>query len=246
MGEVAKKVGITGAAGVIGCALQHGLSPRYRLTLFDVKRFSSPVGAECRTVDFADRSRLAGIFDGLDAVIHLAGDPRPHAPRNSTLRNNFVATSHVFEAARQAGVKKVVFASSNFYHEGAVARALATDTRHAITLEQNPTPNCLYGESKVFGEQVGRHLSHFGVRFVALRIGWTVAEDDPVLYDGDYMRAVFCSKRDLVQAFTRGVEIDEEFLVAFAVSDNSLGVFDLTETRKTLGFLPQDNAENYR
>ena len=108
-----------------------------------------------------------------------------------------------------------------------------------------PTPLCLYGESKVFGESIGRHLSYLGMQFVALRIGWTVPEDNPAYYESDYMRAVFCSKRDLVQAFKKALEIETDFLPAFAVSNNTHGVFDLKETKEKLGFDPQDNYENY-
>jgi hypothetical protein len=72
-----------------------------------------------------------------------------------------------------------------------------------------------------------------------------VPQDNPALYGGDYMRAVFCSHRDLVQAFTRAIEIDTDYLVAFAVSNNTHNVFDMRETRKKLGFSPQDNAEDY-
>ena len=59
------------------------------------------------------------------------------------------------------------------------------------------------------------------------------------------MRAMFCSKRDLVQAFDRALEVDADFVTAYAVSDNGGGAFDLEETRKVLGFQPQDNAEDY-
>jgi hypothetical protein len=83
------------------------------------------------------------------------------------------------------------------------------------------------------------------MQFVALRIGWTVPEDNPAFYGGDYMRAVFCSKKDLTQAFTKALKVDTDFLAAFAVSNNSRPVFDLAETKKKLGFLPQDDAEKY-
>ena len=59
-------------------------------------------------------------FGGLDAIIHLAGNPRPDAPRESTIRNNFIATNFVFEEAKNAKAEKIVFASSNFYHQGAI------------------------------------------------------------------------------------------------------------------------------
>lgn len=241
-----KKIGITGAAGNIGTTLQKALSSHYELTLYDLKDINTSFSVRCVKVDFGEQKQLAGVFDGLDALIHLAGDPRPNAPRQSTLRNNFTATSHVFEEARSAGIRKVVFASSNFYHEGDIAALLQRGTGPLITLDRAPTPQTLYGESKVFGEAVGRHLSHLGIKFAALRIGWTVPEDNPALYSGAYMRAVFCSHRDLVQAFTKAMESDRDYLVAFAVSDNSHAVFDLMETRKQLGFIPMDNAENYR
>lgn len=239
------KIGITGAAGNIGTTLRQGLSPDYALTLYDLKKPQAHSDRHCFTVDFSERSQLPGLFAGLDAVIHLAGDPRPNAPQSLTLRNNFAATSYIFEEARTAGVKKVVFASSNYYHEGAIIEALRQGSGAVITLDSNPTPHCLYGKSKVFGENVGRHLSHFGVQFVALRIGWTVPEDSPRLYDGPYMRAIFCSKRDLVQAFSRALEVDADFLTAFAVSNNRHGVFALDETRKKLGFIPEDDADRY-
>ncbi len=245
MKAAGKKVGITGAAGNVGATLRQGLSADYALTLYDLRSPQALVEDEFVQVDCGDPQQLAGIFDGLDVLIHLAGDPSPDAARQSTLRNNFRATSYVFEEVKRAGVKKLIFASSNFYHQGDISTALRGNSGPLITLDRNPTPQCLYGESKVFGENVGRHLSHLGIQFAALRIGWTVPQDNPALYGGAYMRAVFCSHRDLVAAFSRALEIDQDFLVAFAVSNNGQPVFDLTETSRQLGFFPQDNAEDY-
>ena len=238
-------VGITGAAGVIGTTLRNSLSEKYTLTLYDVKEIKQTYKDKFIKVDFAHEKELNGIFNGLDAIIHLAGDPRPNAPAQSTLRNNFIATSFVFEEAKRAGIKKIVFASSNFYHQGSLMQALESKLKNLITLDTPPTPLCLYGKSKVFGETIGLHLSHLGLQFTALRIGWTVPEDNPAVYGGDYMRAVFCSKRDLIQAFDKALKADTDYLTAFAVSDNDRGVFDLTETKNKLGFHPQDNSEKY-
>jgi len=240
-----KKVGITGAAGNIGTTLQKGLCERYKLSLFDIRQSSPVCEAAFTKVDFADKTKLKGIFDGLDAIIHLAGNPRPDAPRQATYRNNFEAASYVFEEARTAGVKKIVYASSNFYHEAAIGQILDGTSRQLITLDMPPSPICLYGESKVFGESLGRHMSYFGIKFTALRIGWTVPQDNPAVYGGDYMRAVFCSKRDLVQAFDKALTVNAGFLAAFVTSNNTHNVFDLDQTRKTLGFDPQDDAEKY-
>lgn len=240
-----KKVGITGANGNIGTTLQKGLAEKFDLTLFDLKNAKTSSRGKFVKVDCGQRKQLAGVFNGLDAVIHLAGDPRPNAPRESTLKNNFAATSFVFEEAKNAGVKKVVFAGSNFFHQGDIGEALRDGRKGCIRLEDPPTPQCLYGESKVFGESLGRHLSFFGVQFASLRIGWTVPEDNPALYGGAYMRAIFCSHRDLVQAFTKALETDQDFLVGFAVSNNSDNIFDMTKTEQQLGFVPQDDSKTY-
>ncbi|MFA5117527.1 MAG: NAD(P)-dependent oxidoreductase [Candidatus Omnitrophota bacterium] len=240
-----KKVGITGASGNIGSTLQKGLCDTYGLSLYDLKEASPLSGCRFTKVDFARKEELDGIFDGLDALIHLAGNPHPDAPRQATYRNNFAATSYVFEEARRAKVKKIVYASSNFYHEAAISKVIQGSSKSRITLDMPPSPLSLYGESKVFGENLGRHLSYLGIQFVALRIGWTIPQDDPTLYDSEYMRAVFCSKRDLVQAFDKALRLETTFQAAFVTSDNTANVFDLNETKRKLDFHPQDNAENY-
>lgn len=235
-----KTVGITGAVGNLGTTLTSGLKETYDLKLFDIKERNN-----VHKVDFADPANVKGCFDGLDAIIHLAGDPRVGAPYESTYRNNFLALSVVFEEAYRAGIKKIVFASSNFYHEGDIGMALRGGGKRMIKLSDDPTPQSLYGHSKVYGEAVGRHYSHLGVKFVALRIGWSVPSDDPRPYAGPYMAAVFCSHRDLVQAFDKALQAEDDFLAAFAVSDNTNKVFDLAETSAKLGFEPVDNYGHY-
>ena len=51
-------------------------------------------------------------MEGQDAVVHLAADTAVEATWESTLSNNFVSTYNVFEASKRAGVRGVVFASS--------------------------------------------------------------------------------------------------------------------------------------
>lgn len=61
------------------------------------------------------RSRLAARFAGCDTVIHLAAIPHPHMPGAADVdfeRINYAGSVNVFEAARQAGVSKFIFASS--------------------------------------------------------------------------------------------------------------------------------------
>jgi len=239
------KIGITGASGNIGKTLRDGLKDKYDLFLFDIKKSGIEKDEKFQTVDFAEKDSLKKVFDGIDILIHLAGDPRPQAPHESTLKNNFRATSFIFDEAYKVSVKKIIFASSNFYHEGDIMEILRGRSDELITIDRNASPISLYGKSKVFGEFTGLHYSQLGMQFISLRIGWTIVEDDPSLYGGEYMRAMFVSKRDLIQAFEKAIEIDTPYLSAFAISDNDRKVFSLEETEKILGFKPLDNAENW-
>ena len=85
--------------------------------------------------------------------------------------------------------------------------------------------------------------------FVGMRIGWLTANDDPSWTKGkkaeDYMRAMYLSHRDCVVAHRRALEVETQYLLAYVVSNNDRRVFDLEETVATLGFEPQDYAEDY-
>ncbi len=238
------RIGITGAAGNIGRTLTDGLKESFQLDLFDrIAMTNSEHSAN--VVNLSNKNELSGKFNGLDALIHLAGNPSPSAPESDTMLNNFVATSLVFEEAKRAGVKKIIFASSNFYHEGHISEMMMGKRKKRITLSTMATPQSMYGKSKQFGEQIGLHLSYFGVSFAAIRIGWTVPQDSPLPYDSPYMRAMFCSKRDLTQAFTRALSSEQSFITGYAISNNDTRLFDLTETNEKLGFYPVDNSAEY-
>ena len=133
---------------------------------------------------------------------------------------------------------------------GASPEVLDTSRRVKLRLGDPPKPTSLYGVSKLFGETLGRSYSlEYGVRFVALRIEATGPADSPADWQGrpesDYVKAMYLSKRDCVQAFTRALEVDTDFLVAYAVSRNSTRIFDMREIEEKLQFFPVDSSDDY-
>ena len=123
-------------------------------------------------------------------------------------------------------------------------------SRGYIRLSDSPSPDSLYAVSKLLGENLGWYYwKFFGIKCVALRIGSTSSEDNPLIWQGselEYMvRAIFLSKRDCVNAFKKALEVDCGYLVAYAISDNDRRFFDMKETTEKLGTNPQDNAEDY-
>ncbi|NKB68964.1 MAG: NAD-dependent epimerase/dehydratase family protein [Candidatus Latescibacteria bacterium] len=253
-------VGITGAAGRIGSMLVDGLSDQYELTLFDVdNEVKQKYGDDHHTVvaDLSDAEAIVGLFDGIDVVLHLAASARDTSPWESVLPHNIVATYNVFEEARRAGVGKLVFASSNHTQNGIAMADTSTSLtpfyekrRGYIRLDDPPTPTSIYGVSKIFGESLGwlYHKRH-GIRFVGLRIGATGPSDNIGGSLGtdreSYIRAMFLSRRDCIEVFKRAIEVDTEFLVAYAISDNDGRIFDMKESMEKLEFDPQDNSEDF-
>jgi nucleoside-diphosphate-sugar epimerase len=252
-------VGITGASGHIGITLTEGLPDRYQLTLFHNRsEIRSDLAGKFKTVraDFSKTEQVQGVFEGLDAVIHLAAAASTEADWESVLHNNIIATYNVFEEARRAGVVKIVFASTNHTQHDYIGKTPMTldrffvPTMGFVKLSDPPAPDSYYGISKLFGENMGWYYSRRrGIQFTSLRIGSTFPQDDPSIWKGTdregHARAIFLSKRDCVEAFARALEVSTDFLLAYAISNNDRRFFDLTETKEKLGFYPKDNAEDY-
>ncbi len=244
------KVGITGAEGRIGGYLRAGLTDTHHISSFSL----TPQDFESTVVDISDTDAMNGVFSGLDAVIHLAGDPSPAGSWESMLKNNIIGTFNVLEESRRAGVKKVVFASTNHTQHGETMGAspeiLDTSKPVMLRLGDYFNPSSIYGASKATGEIYGRLFArHHGVQFVAMRIGAIGDEDSPMRSAGtpseDYVRAMFLSRRDLVDAFQKALDVDREFTLAYVISNNGRRIFDMRETNEVLGFYPQDDAETF-
>jgi hypothetical protein len=151
-----RRVLVTGGEGIIGSVVRRTLADAYDLSFLTLRpaSFASHVG---------NITRLASIrpaFRGVDAVVHLAGASSVDSPWEQVLANNVVGTYNVFEAARLAGVKRVVYASSNhtigMYEAEGAPGIYDLDDGRAFDVSVPVRPDSLYGVSKVFGEALGR------------------------------------------------------------------------------------------
>jgi uronate dehydrogenase len=228
---------ITGAAGQIGVALRNGLRGAYSLIrLLDLAPMgNAEAGEEVVTADICDAEAMEKAMAGIDCVVHLAGRST-EGDWDTVLALNIEGCFNVFEAARRAGVKRVIFASSN-HAIGFHRRERFLDN----TVELRPDSR--YGVSKVFGEALGRlYADKHGMSVACLRIGTFRTPDRPIDARG---LLTWISHRDMVQLTRRCIDHpDYHFVIAYGVSNNLRSRWDNTDV-KFLGYAPQDDSEQF-
>lgn len=240
---------LTGASGRVGTAILEGIGDEYTWRLLD--RQPPPTGYPGETVvaDITDREAVQAAVDGACAVIHLAGDPRRDAPWQSVLSNNIHGTQLVYEAAVDAGVEKVAFASSN-HAVGSYETAANTpelyrpETGVVLDGTEPPRPGNLYGVSKATGELLGRYYhDSAGLSVVNVRIGNLTAEHPPANYERG--QAMWLSHSDCAHLFECCLTADYEYETVYGISANDRRFYSLKRAREVLGYTPQDNAAEY-
>ncbi|MCX4785948.1 MULTISPECIES: NAD-dependent epimerase/dehydratase family protein [unclassified Streptomyces] len=227
---------LTGAAGGLG-TLMRGLLPAYgyELRLFDV----APVEGEpdAITADLGDEEALREAVRGVDAIIHLAGISL-EASFDKILKANIQGTYHLYEAAREEGVRRIVFASSN-HVIGYTPRPLPGDP--LIPIDAPRRPDTFYGLSKSFGEDLAQlYWDRHGMETVSVRIGSCFPVPTSVR-----MLSVWMSPEDGARLFHAALTAEDvRHTVVHGSSDNTRLWWDLT-TARSLGYEPRDDSEPY-
>jgi nucleoside-diphosphate-sugar epimerase len=232
-----KRVLITGAAGRIGSSLASQLHDRYDLRLqYNRSPIANPPVADVVQADIANYDQVVPLMDGVDAVVHMAGEPSVGAPWADIHEANIVGMYNTIEAARAAGVPKFIFASTNH-----VMGMYDRDAQWPIYASQPVRPDSLYGVSKAFGETLGRHYAdQFGMSVICLRIGWFLPQPRDEI--GLWM---WLSPRDCAQVVWRAIETDRRYGIYYAISRNTRRRWDITNTIAELGYAPEDDSEPF-
>jgi nucleoside-diphosphate-sugar epimerase len=255
-----KRVLVTGAEGTIGTAVRKNLADRYDLHALTLNLADFP----STVANIADLDAILPAFEGMDAVVHLAASPAVDTPWEEILPNNLIGTYNVFEAARRAGVERVVFASSNhtigWYEYESQPQVYRLDDPRVWDETVPVRPDSLYGVSKVYGEALGRHyVDRYGLRVFCLRIGTVTKDDDPraasvtaqspallnlpVDERLNRMRCTWLSQRDCCQLIQRCLDVEDlNWAVVYGISNNPRQFWSLDSARELLGYEPQDGA----
>jgi len=227
---------ITGAAGAIGSALRTGLRERWRrLCLTDIKPVANLAGnEEFVGADITDRPAIEAMMRDVRAVVHLAGSVGTYTLED-LFRTNARGLFDVFEAARHAGVERIVFASSNHAFG-------CYPITEPVSPAMPPRPDTLYGVFKVWGEtMLQNYYDRYGIRSVSLRIGTfrSLPIDQRSL-------ATWLSPGDVAHLVDVSLRHPDPGCMVVNGYSNNTRLKTVDPNWATLGYRPRDNAEDHR
>jgi len=234
-----QRVLVTGAAGSIGSYFaEHCRKYDLRLLVRQrderaerLKDYGEVVAGELSDTDFLEK-----ITEGMDAVLHLAGDPDPSATWSDLLAANIVGTYNLFSAVKKSGCPKVIYASSIHAVSG-----YAADVQ--VKVDEPVNPGDLYGVSKCFGEALSRYLAEKeGLCVFVLRIGACLPLEDAQKEKNLRNMDAFLSMRDFQHLAECCIDDQRlQFGIFHALSDNKFKRLDISRTREELGYTPKDD-----
>jgi NAD+ dependent glucose-6-phosphate dehydrogenase len=264
------KVLTTGATGLVGNLVYAALAAQPdRYDAYGMARRPRPSARaetmpyteippeKLRMADLTDFAALQRAVEGMDVVVHMAADPNGNAPWENVLNSNVVGGYHIFEACRLAGVKRLLYASTNMVvfgylssepYKSSLAKGLDNVTPAEVPPvrhDQPAWPTTYYASSKLFGEALARMYSTVhGMSCICLRIGWVTSDNK---MPGSRGRMLWCSHRDIVQLVERCINAPDSlrFDVFFGQSNNRFNLVDIQHARDIVGYAPQDSAEDH-
>ncbi len=226
------RIVVTGGSGKLGKAVIRHLVDRGD-EVINVDRVPDPDGpARFLRVDLGDYGQVAEVltgiddaYDSIDAVVHLAAIPAPGLiPNSATFENNITATFHVFQAAKLAGIEKVVWASS----ETVLGLPFDTPPDYVPVDEAVHRPESTYSLVKHLEETMAaqfcrwnRKLSMTGLRFSNVLddsdyAGFEDFQDDPGVRRWNFWS--YIDSRDGAQAVARALDYTEPGMEVFVIA----------------------------
>lgn len=249
------KVLITGASGLIGRLTVAGLADKYEFS--GLSRRPVP-DIPYLQADINDAAGIKPAFVGMDMVLHLAANTSDVFDWADTMATTVQGTLNVYEAAREARVKRVVFMSSGStmcgheWDESKPYGKLAAGEYDKVSASwplldhtTPPRPDSPYAVGKLFGEQCGRWFAdNYELSVICIRLGAVLDTDQPKLlrhFPG------YLSQADAVQMIDRCLSAPRSLSYGIfdAISENKYRWRDTTPAKEILGWQPTGSADQF-
>ncbi|WP_172195621.1 NAD-dependent epimerase/dehydratase family protein [Saccharibacillus qingshengii] len=233
-----KKLLITGASGKVGWSVAEKLreSGHYEIVATDLEEDRQ---RGIVPLDMTDPEAVREAARGIDTILHIGWAEDREDFLGRVLPVNVTGAYHIYEAARECGVGRVVFASSNhatgFY-----------SSEERVEPEDPYRPDSFYGLSKCYIELLGRlYADKHGISSINIRIGNYPGNRPPA---SKRAMKIWISERDLASLFACCVEADSsiDFLSLYGTSANTENYYDIGYLKELIGYEPQDDAAALR
>lgn len=245
------RIGITGAAGIIGSRLAD-----------DLERDCDIVRIDQSAADILDPDALRRAFRGCETIVHLAGGVLRDGSWDEVWDANLLGARNVFEAALATGCRRVIYAGSlhvlGMYEEEGRPAIYEPGNGACLGIDAPLRPANAYGVTKACGEIIARYYSDVhGLHVTCVRIGTMNVADSPAINDvaaaarlsdlsDDERRARLAAKwfshADFARLVRAIVRRDVRFCIVYGVGDNPGRFVDLEPGRALFGFWPREGS----
>jgi nucleoside-diphosphate-sugar epimerase len=228
-------VAVTGSSGKLGRhVVRHLQEHDYRVVALDRVPDPNSAAAVSVRVDLTDHGQVLEAFtavddrhDGVDAVVHLAAIPAPGLATNAaTFANNITATYNVFAAARTAGIRNIVWASS----ETVLGLPFDVPPPYIPVDEEYPVrPESTYSLVKSLEEEMARHFCRWvpDLKMIGLRFSNVMDPQDYARFPGfdadprlrHWNLWSYIDGRDGAQAVRRALEHEATGVDVFVIAN---------------------------
>jgi UDP-glucose 4-epimerase len=204
---------LTGSSGRIGRAIRAELAEACRVTGID--RLPGP--STDVVIDLRDTARLVPWLRGMDAVVHCAALHAPHVgvvADDDFIEINVAATWRLAEAARLAGVRRLVYTSTTALYGDA---STPPDAAGWVDEDLPPQPRTIYHRSKLAAEQaLAEVCAPAGMALTCLRMSRCFPEPAPQMALYRLHRGI--DARDVASAHAAALRLDATGVRTYVIS----------------------------
>jgi uronate dehydrogenase len=233
-----KKILITGAAGKIGTLITQPLHERYDLCLVDIRKPAQLSNCDFYPVDITDYNAFRPLCNGVHTIVHLAAIADENSQWEPLLQNNIIGLHNVFEAAADAGCRRMIFASSIYAVHG-YPKGIMVHTGMPAR------PLTLYGATKAFGEALGSFYAYqSNLHTICLRLGWVLDNKNRHMTNHNRSLDTVITYDDVISLFVAAIEAPKNirFGIFQGLSNNRRKRLDIQDTIEILDYHPRDDA----
>ena len=237
-----QRVLLTGAAGTVGSTLWKAWEKQdnYTLTLTDINPIEN-AASRVELADIRDYDAMRALCQEHDVLVHLGYLRHYSLGKIPGEVNDITVSMNLFDAARENGIQKIVYASTN--HVTGWNERSSSPPRFSTS--DQFCPDGWYGAMKGMAEIAGRYLvDAHDMRFISIRIGSFNGTSEP---NGIRHCSTFLTPRDCVQLFSLAVDYSGpvKYLITYGRSANYDGYqqsfLDISGAVEVLGYKPEDN-----